>query len=809
MEEVKERIVPVEIDKEMRSSYIDYAMSVIVGRALPDSRDGLKPVHRRILYSMLELGLGSAKPFKKSARIVGEVMGKYHPHGDTAIYETLCRMAQTFSLRYPLIKGQGNFGSIDGDPPAAMRYTEAKLSPLAMELLADLEKDVVDFTSNFDESLKEPTVLSSRLPNLLLNGSSGIAVGMATNIPPHNLTETCKAIILLIDKPDVNLEEIMTVLPGPDFPTGGYICGRKGIKDAYQTGRGLITLQGKIEEEETKKGKESLIISEIPYGVNKSSLVESIANLAEERKIDGIQGIRDESDKEGMRVVIELKSGEEPELIKNQLYKHTQLRTTYGVINLALVNRRPRILSLRESLLQFLNHRKEVIVRRSKFDLRKAEERAHILEGIKIALSHIDKVIKIIRESKIVEEAKLNLMKSFSLSEKQAESILAMPLSRLTGLEREKVEEESKELSKKIKELKEILESEKRVLGLIKQELKDLIKKYGDNRRTQIIEEPMEISEIDLIRKEEVVVTITQSGYIKRMSLDTFRRQHRGGKGIIGIKPKEEDYLKHLVIASTLDHFLFFTNQGKVYKLFVYQVPAGTRQARGKAIVNLLPLSSGEVITAIIPIKNFEEGYLTMVTRKGLVKKTSLSAFSHIYRSGIIAIRLREGDELIEVKQSNGEEEIIIGTKKGKAIRFSEKEIRPSGRATLGVKGIILEEDNEVVGAELVEEGKYLLTVTSDGYRKRTRTSFYRSQHRAGRGVIDIKTNEKREVVGLKKVSGDDEIALITRAGIIIRERAKEIRAVSRNTIGVHLINLGKGDSLVDLVVISKETEGV
>ncbi|HDN97650.1 MAG TPA: DNA gyrase subunit A [bacterium] len=806
----KEKIITVGIEEEMKNSYLDYAMSVIVGRALPDVRDGLKPVHRRILYGMLELGLEPGKPYKKSARIVGEVMGKYHPHGDAPIYEAIARMAQDFSLRYPIIDGQGNFGSIDGDPPAAMRYTEARLAPIAMEMLADLDKDTVDFMPNFDESLMEPVVLPTKIPNLLINGSSGIAVGMATNIPPHNLNEVVDALIKLIDNPDISIEEIMEVLPGPDFPTGGYICGREEIIKAYKTGKGIITLRGKIEIEE-RKGKQNIIIKEIPYGVNKASLVENIANLVAEKKIGGVSEVRDESDKEGTRIVLEVKRGENTDIIINQLYKLTSLQTTYGIINLALVDQQPRLLNIKELLQLFVNHREQVIIRRTRYDLKKAEERYHIVCGIIIALDNIDEVIELIRKSKTVEEAKKTLIKKFSLTEIQADSILSMPLSRLTGLERSKILEERKNLEKKIKEYREILSSAEKVKEIMKEELITIKKKFGDERRTEIIEPVEEFEDVDLVRPENIIVTISYHGYIKRVPLETYKRQKRGGKGIIGAHTKEGDFIKHLFVCSTVDTILFFTENGKVHWLKGYLIPEAKREAKGKPIINLLRIDSGEKITAVIPVKEFsEDKYLLMITKKGIVKKTPLSEYKNPRQGGIIALKLKEDDRLIDVKFTDGKKDIILSTKFGMSIRFNEEEITPIGRTGIGVIGIrFKKEDDEVVGGEIIDEGgerNIILTVCSKGYGKRTEISQYRKQHRGGKGIIDIKITKKNgHVVGIKCVNEEDEIILVTKTGMIIRMNSKDIRIVGRNTVGVKLINLAEDDMITDIAVIPKE----
>ncbi|MCX8082290.1 MAG: DNA gyrase subunit A [bacterium] len=810
----EEKIMPVGIEEEMKTSYIDYAMSVIIGRALPDVRDGLKPVHRRILYGMLELGVEPGRPFKKSARIVGEVMGKYHPHGDAPIYESIARMTQDFSLRYPLIEGQGNFGSIDGDPPAAMRYTEARLTHLAMEMLADIEKETVEFIPNFDESLLEPVVLPSRIPNLLINGSSGIAVGMATNIPPHNLGEVVDAMIKVIDSPDISIEEIMEVLPGPDFPTGGIICGREGVRSAYTTGKGIITIRGKVDiEEEASKKKKTIVIKEIPYEVNKARLVEQIAGLVEENKINGIIEVRDESDKEGMRIVLEVRKEENEDIIINQLYKYTSLQSSYGIINLALVNQQPKLLNIKQMLELFLDHRKEIILRRTRYDLRKAEERDHIVSGLIIALDNLDRVITLIRNSKTVEEARDGLVKKFKMSEKQANAVLSMPLARLTGLEREKILEEKEQLQKTIKELKEILASEEKVKAIIKQELKEIQKKYGDERKTEIAGPIEEFDEMDLIRPEDIVVTVSSEGYIKRSPLEAYRRQRRGGKGMVGVKTKEEDFVKHLFVCSTVDTILFFTEKGMVHWLKGYLIPETGRNAKGKPIVNLLRIDPGEKISAVIPVKEFsEDRFLLMITKNGMVKKTVLSAYSRPRKGGIIGIGLREDDKLIDVHMTDGNQDVFLSTKYGLGIRFSEKEVKPVGRAAIGVIGIRFKnKEDEVVGCEICqqeEQSRSLFTATSEGFGKRTMISQYRRQHRGGKGVIDIKTGGRNGyVVGIKSVKAGDEIILITKGGIVIRMQVDDIRTVGRNTLGVKLINLSSGDNIVDMALISKEDE--
>ncbi|MBN1444896.1 MAG: DNA gyrase subunit A [Candidatus Omnitrophica bacterium] len=808
------KIIPVGIEEEMKGSYIDYAMSVIVGRALPDVRDGLKPVHRRILFGMLELGVEAGRPFKKSARIVGEVMGKYHPHGDAAIYDSIARMTQDFSLRYPLVEGQGNFGSIDGDPPAAMRYTEARLTHLAMEMLADIEKDTVDFMPNFDGSLKEPIVLPSKIPNLLINGSSGIAVGMATNIPPHNLGEVVDALTALIDNPEITIEEIMEILPGPDFPTGAAICGREGIRSAYTTGKGIITIRGKIEVEEHNK-KEAIIIKEIPYEVNKARLVETIANLIDHDKINGISEIRDESDKDGMRVVMEVKKGENVDIIINQLYKYTPLQSSFGIINLALSNQQPKLLNIKQMLELFFTHRKEIVLRRTAYELRRAEERDHIVTGFIIALDNLDRVIKLIRESKTVEDARNSLMAKFKMSEKQAQAVLAMPLSRLTGMEREKILKEKEELKKRIKELKDILGNPEKVKALIKEELKEIKKKFGDKRRTEITGSVEDFDELDLVREEDIMVIVSSEGYIKRSSLDLYRRQRRGGKGLVGVKTKEEDYVKHLFVCSTTDTILFFTEKGTVHWLRGYLIPEVGRNAKGKPIVNLLRIDAGEKISAVIPVREFsEDKFLLMLTKNGIVKKTRLSAYGRPRKGGIIGIGLREKDKLIEVRMTDGSQDIVLSTKYGLSIRFAEKEVTSVGRGAIGVIGIrFKKKDDEVVGGEIFqpeEKEKSLFTSTSSGFGKRTMIYRYRRQHRGGKGIIDIQTGGRNgHVVGIKSVKPGDEIILITKAGVVIRMNADDARAVGRNTAGVKLINLSAGDTIMDMALVPKEDEEV
>lgn len=805
-----EKVIPIYIEDEMKDSYISYAMSVIVGRALPDVRDGLKPVHRRILYAMRELHLEHNKAYKKSARIVGEVLGKYHPHGDMAVYDSLVRMVQDFSLRYPLIDGQGNFGSVDGDPSAAMRYTEARMAHITDWMLEDIDKDTVKFVPNFDDSLEEPSILPATLPNLLINGSSGIAVGMATNIPPHNLSEVMDGAVFLIDNPDAEIKDVMKRIKGPDFPTGGIICGGEGIKEAYMTGRGRLRVHAKAYVEEGKNKRESIIITELPYQVNKANLIESIAGLVRDRKIEGISDIRDESDKDGMRIVIEPRRGENSQIILNQLYKRTQMQETFGVIMLALVEGRPKVLNLKELLSLYINHRKDIVVRRTRFLLARAQERAHILEGLKIALKHLNAVIKTIRESKNPEIARNNLMKKFDLSEKQARAILEMQLQRLTALERDKIDKEYLDLIKKIEFYESILKSEKKVLEIIKEEALELKKKFGDERRTEVMREVKELEIEDLIAEEDMVITISHSGYIKRLPVSSYRKQRRGGKGVTGADKREEDFIEHLFIASTHEYILFFTDKGKVYWLKVHEIPQAGRMAKGKAIVNLLTLSQGESISAFAPVKEFVEGdYLVMVTKNGLIKKTPLTAFSNPRKGGIIAITLDRDDTLIEARRTDGKQEIVIGTHSGKAIRFSEKQVRDMGRSAKGVRAIKLDKKDYVIGMGTVERDTALLTVTEQGFGKRTEVKDYRLQSRGGKGIINVKVTKKNgEAVGLANVKDDDEIMLITSEGMLVRIPVKEIRKVGRSTQGVRIIKLGSKDKVTSVAkVVAKEEE--
>jgi len=806
------KIEVVDIEEQMQSSYIDYAMSVIVGRALPDVRDGLKPVHRRILYAMYDMGMYPGRPFKKCARIVGEVLGKYHPHGDVAVYDSLVRMAQDFSSRYELIDGHGNFGSVDGDSPAAMRYTEARLAKLSMELLRDIDKETVNFVPNFDESLEEPAVLPSRFPNLLVNGSTGIAVGMATNIPPHNLGEVIDAAILMIENPDIELQDLMKTLKGPDFPTAGIITGKAGINQAYETGRGAIRVRGRAETEETKPGRTSIIVTELPFQVNKARLAEKIAELVREKKLTEISDLRDESDRRGMRLVIELKRDAIPQIVLNKLYKHTQLEVTFGIIMLSLVGGVPKTLNLKSILTEYINFQKEVVIRRTGFLLRKAAERAHILEGLMIALAHLDAVIKTIRESKDVDTARSALMSGFGLDEIQAQAILDMRLQRLTQLEQTKIEEEHKELLAKIAEYEGILADEKKVLRIVKDELLEIKEKYADKRRTQIIASQAELSIEDLIAEEEMVVTITHSGYVKRLPLETYRQQRRGGKGVLGMNVKENDFVENLFISSTHHYVLFFSNIGKVYRLKVHELPLGSRIAKGQAIVNILPLRQDEKIAAVIAVPNFEEEkFLMMATKDGLSKKTPLIAYFTSRREGIIAINLREGDELIGTRLTDGDESVILVSRNGQSIRFSETEVRPMGRAASGVKGIRLDKDDEVLGMEVVKGNQgALFVITEKGYGKRTSLEKYPLQKRGGKGVRTIRTTAgKGRLAGVRVVQKDHELMAVSTEGIVIRMLAKSIPSVGRHTQGFRVMSM-KGDNKVSAiarVIKTKEEE--
>jgi len=810
MTTIFEKIIPVSLEEEMKSSYIDYAMSVIVARALPDVRDGLKPVHRRVLFGMHELGLAYNKPYKKSARIVGEVLGKYHPHGDSAVYDTMVRMVQDFSLRYPLIDGQGNFGSIDGDSPAAMRYTEARLAKIADEMLRDLDKNTVDFVPNFDDTLQEPSVLPSYLPNLLVNGSSGIAVGMATNIPPHNLNEVVDGLVALIDNPKMKPEDLMKYIKAPDFPTGGIIYGYEGVREAYLTGRGRIILRAKANIETLKNDRENIVITEIPYQVNKAALIEKIAELVREQKIDGIANIRDESDRDGLRIVIEMKRDGQPAVTLNQLFKHTQMQVTFGVIMLALVNGVPKVLTLQQMMQHFLDHRMDVLIRRTKFDLDAAERRAHILEGYIIALDNIDAVIETIKKSRDVETAKHNLMRKFKLSEIQAKAILDMRLQRLTGLERKKIEDEYKETIKLIEKLKGILESEKKRKQIIKEELLELKEKYGDERRTEIIYDFKEFSLEDIIAEEDVVVTISHQGFIKRFPVSGYRRQARGGKGVTGAGTKDEDFIEHMFIASTHHYIMFFTDKGKCYWLKVHEIPEGGRAAKGRSILNLIEKEKDEKITAFVTVKEFsDDKYVVMVTEKGTIKKTVLSAYSNIRRGGINAINLVPGDRLIEAKLSDGNNDIIIGTRNGMAIRFNEKDVRDMGRTATGVRGIKLGKNDAVIGMIVVRNASTLLVVTEKGFGKRSEIEEYRLTKRGGKGVITVKTSEKNgKLIAMKEVNDGDELVIITTKGMVIRQAVSDIRVMGRNTQGVRLIKLNEDDEIADIARVIPESNG-
>jgi len=801
-EQKEQRIVKRLIADEMRESYISYSMSVIVGRALPDARDGLKPVHRRVLYTMYENGLFHNKPFRKSANVVGNCMAKYHPHGDAAIYDTLVRMAQDFSLRYPLVQGHGNFGSIDGDSPAAMRYSEARLSKLAEEMLEDIDKETVKFQPNFDDSAKEPIILPSKLPNLLINGSSGIAVGMATNMPPHNLVEIADGIIKVIDNPNITVDELIAVIKGPDFPTGGLICGRAGIISAYHTGRGRIVVRSKTEIID-KANKKAIIISEIPYMVNKAVLVEQIADNVRNKKISGISDLRDESDREGIRVVVELKKDANPEIVLNQLYKHTRMQDSFGIINLALVNNQPKVLNLRELIICHINHRRQVIRKRTEFDLTKAEERAHILKGLRIALANIDNVITLIKKSVSADDARKLLISRFKLTEKQANAVLDMKLQKLSSLEQKKIKDELESLLKLIEQLKAILASEQKILNIIKTELLELKKKYGDERRTHFtdIEEDIEIE--DLIKEEEMVIIVTHDGYIKRLPLDTYKQQHRGGKGVIATKTKEEDFVEDIFITSTHSYLLFFTDRGMVYWLKAYKVPEESRIAKGKAIINLLNLKN-EKITSVIPIREFKKGYyLLMATKNGIIKKTELEAYSRPRANGIIAINLDKGDELINAVLTDGAKNILLATRSGMAVKFNERDARPVGRTSRGVIGIRLRENDCVVGMIIADDNKALLTITENGYGKRTLINNYRLINRGGYGVINIQCSERNgNVVSVNSINGSDEIILISRRGIVIRMPANGISLIGRNTQGVRLMRLSNDDSVVSAAKI-------
>ena len=803
------KMIQHEIHDEMKKSYIDYAMSVIVSRALPDARDGLKPVHRRILYGMNELGVTPDKPHKKSARIVGEVMGKYHPHGDSSIYDAMVRLAQPFNIRYTLVDGHGNFGSVDGDGAAAMRYTEARMTPLALQMLRDLDKETVDFVPNFDGEEKEPTVLNSRFPNLLINGSNGIAVGMATSIPPHNLGETIDAAVKIIDDPDCTIDDLCKIIKGPDFPTGAIIMGKNNAREAYRTGQGKVIVRAVTEIEETSRGRQQIVVTEIPYQVNKARLIEKMADLVKDKKLEGISEIRDESSRKGMRIVIELKKDANPQIILNRLFKHTQMQESISMIMLAIVEGRPKILNLREILDVYLKHQKEVVTRRTIYDKKKAEARAHILEGYRIALDNIDEIIKIIRNS--YNDAKEKLIARFGFSEIQAQAILDMQLRRLQGLEKEKIENEYQELMKKIAYYNELLADEHKLMGVVKDELLEIKEKWGDKRRTKIKADATEIDEEDLIEAENVCITLTHLGYIKRVPVDTYKSQKRGGKGVTGITTRENDFVKNLIMTSTHDYLMFFTNTGKAHKIKAYEIPEATRTAKGTPVVNFLSLMQKERVTAVIPIKEFaEDKYLIAVTKDGIIKKTSLSNFDTNRKTGLIAMNLKEGDELIGIKQTTGTNNVIIVTKQGKCICFSEDDVRPMGRIAGGVRAIKLEKDDEVVAMELVEPGQELLVVTKKGFGKRTKVSDYKIQVRGGKGLLTYdkaKFKKTGELVGAMVVDEEDDVLLINSSGVIIRIPAKEISRLGRATQGVKIMNVGEDANIIALAKVIREDE--
>lgn len=805
-------IKEINISQEMKSSFLDYAMSVIVSRALPDVRDGLKPVHRRILYAMHDLGMHSDKPYKKSARIVGDVIGKYHPHGDSAVYETMVRMAQNFNYRYMLVDGHGNFGSIDGDSAAAMRYTESRMSKISMELLRDINKDTIDFQDNYDGEEKEPVVLPARFPNLLVNGTTGIAVGMATNIPPHQLGEVIDGVLAISHDPDITIQELMEIIPGPDFPTGGLIIGRSGIRKAYETGRGSITIRAKVEIEQKSNGKEVIIVHEIPYQVNKARLIEKIAELARDKKIDGITDLRDESDRRGMRIVIEVRKDANANVLLNNLYKQTALQTSFGINTLALVDGHPKVLNLKQCLSYYLDHQKVIIRRRTEFELRKAEARAHILEGLKVALDHLDEVISLIRSSQTTDIAREGLMTQFDLSEKQAQAILDMRLQRLTGLEREKIEEEYQNLVKLIAELRAILADEEKVLEIIREELQEIKERFNDKRRTEIVTGGIEnIEDEDLIPRENIVITLTHNGYIKRLPVSTYRAQKRGGRGIQGMGTNEDDFVEQLITTSTHDTILFFTNKGKVYRSKGYEIPEFSRTAKGIPIINLLGIEKGEWINAIIPVEEFvDDWFLFFTTKEGVSKRSPLTSFANIRNNGLIALSLREGDELISVRLTDGNKEIIIGTKKGMLIRFPETDVRSMGRTATGVKGITLDSDDEVVGMEVLEENNDVLIVTKKGYGKRTPASEYRIQSRGGKGIKTCNVSAKNgELVSVRAVTGEEDLMLITTGGVLIRIDVAGISTMGRNTQGVKLISMRESENefVATVAKVEKEEE--
>lgn len=804
-----QKLIQHEINKEMKDSYIDYAMSVIVGRALPDVRDGLKPVHRRILYGMSGLGVTPDKPHKKSARIVGEVMGKYHPHGDYSIYDAMVRLAQPFNIRYTLVDGHGNFGSVDGDGAAAMRYTEARMTPLALQMLRDIEKETVDFTPNFDGEEEEPVVLPSRFPNLLVNGSNGIAVGMATSIPPHNLCEVIDASVKLIDEPEATVDDLIKIVKGPDFPTGAIIMGKSSVREAYRTGQGKAIVRAVTEIEETSHGKQQIIVTEIPYQVNKARLIEKIADLVRDKRVEGITAIRDESNRKGMRIVIELKRDTNANIVLNRLYKHTQLQDTISMIMLALVDGRPKILNLKEIISEYLKHQKEVVTRRTLFDKKKAEARAHILEGYLIALDNIDEIIKIIRSS--YNDAKEKLMKRFELSEIQAQAILDMQLRRLQGLEKEKIEKEYQELLKKIAYYAELLADEHKLMGVIKEELIEIKEKWGDKRKTKIKADAQEIDEEDLIEEEKVCITLTHLGYVKRVPVDNYKAQRRGGKGITGLTTRENDFVKNMIMTSTHDYLMFFTNTGKAHRIKAYEIPEATRTAKGTPVVNFLNLMQRERVTAVIPISEFaEDKFLMAVTKDGIIKKTALSNFDTNRKAGLIAMNLKEGDQLIDIKQTTGSNNVIIVTKHGKCICFSEEDVRPMGRIAGGVRAIKLEKDDEVVSMELVEPGQELLVVTEKGYGKRTKVEEYKIQVRGGKGLLTYdkaKFKKTGELIGAMVVDDDDDVMLINSNGVIIRMQAKEISRLGRATQGVKIMNVADDVNIIALAKVAREDE--
>ncbi|AST93939.1 DNA gyrase subunit A [Sutcliffiella cohnii] len=810
MSESSPRVKEINISQEMRTSFLDYAMSVIVSRALPDVRDGLKPVHRRILYAMNDLGMTADKAYKKSARIVGEVIGKYHPHGDTAVYDTMVRMAQDFNYRHMLVDGHGNFGSVDGDSAAAMRYTEAKMSKISMEILRDINKDTIDYQDNYDGSEREPVVLPARFPNLLVNGASGIAVGMATNIPPHHLGEVIDGVLALSKDPDITIPELMEIIPGPDFPTAGQILGRSGIRRAYETGRGSITIRAKVEIEQKPNGRETILVHELPYQVNKAKLIEKIAELVRDKRIEGISDINDESDRNGMRIVIEVKRDANANVLLNNLFKQTALQSSFGINMLALQNGEPKVLNLKQCLYYYLEHQKVVIRRRTAFELRKAEARAHILEGLRIALDHLDRVIALIRGSQTAEIAKEGLMTQFSLSEKQAQAILDMRLQRLTGLEREKIEEEYNALIKLIEELKAILADEEKVLEIIREELLEIKERFDDDRRTEILVGGFEnIEDEDLIPRQNVVITLTHNGYVKRLPLSTYRSQRRGGRGIQGMGTNEDDFVEHLLTTSTHDTLLFFTNKGKVYRAKGYEIPEFSRTAKGIPIINLLEVEKGEWVNAIIPVEDFvDDWYLFFTTKHGISKRSPLSQFANIRNNGLIALGLRDNDELISVKMTDGTKEMIIGTKKGMLIRFHETDVRSMGRTATGVKGITLDADDEVVGMELLEEGLEVLVVTKNGYGKRTAAEEYRIQSRGGKGIKTCNITDKNgELVSVKTVTSDEDLMLITASGVLIRMSVDGISKMGRNTQGVKLIKLAENEYVTTVARVDKEEE--